>query len=195
MKLDIDIFKIKQNNVKPKKGRVLISEPFLQGYYFSRSIVLLTEHDAEGSMGLVLNKPLDLKIGSVLKDVSFSETKLICGGPVSPDKLFYIHSFKNVPGAIELIKGLFFGGDFEYVKDLLAINPALLHDIRFFIGYAGWSPGQLADELKESSWLVTDLSAEHILHAPINKLWRSTVESLGEDYARWTNFPSNPEMN
>ncbi|MFB6319378.1 YqgE/AlgH family protein [Saccharicrinis sp. FJH54] len=195
MKLDIDIFKIKQNNVKPKKGRVLISEPFLQGYYFSRSIVLLTEHDAEGSMGLVLNKPLDLKIGSVLKDVSFSDTKLICGGPVSPDKLFYIHSFKNVPGASELVKGLFFGGNFEYIKDLLAINPLLIEDIRFFIGYAGWSPGQLADELKESSWLVTALSAERILHAPIDRLWRSTVESLGEDYARWTNFPSNPEMN
>ena len=195
MKLDIDIFKIKQNNVKPKRGRVLISEPFLQGYYFSRSIVLLTEHDAEGSMGLVLNKPLDLKIGSVLKDISFSDTKLICGGPVSPDKLFYVHSFKNIPEATELISGLFFGGNFECIKHLLGLNPNRINDIRFFIGYAGWSPGQLADELKEASWLVTDLSAEHVLHAPVERLWRNTVESLGEDYARWRNFPSNPEMN
>lgn len=195
MKLDIDIFKIKKNNVKPKKGRILISEPFLQGYYFSRSIVLLTEHDAEGSMGLVLNKQLDLKIGSVIKDVSFSETKLICGGPVSPDKLFYIHNFKNVSGATEIIEGLFFGGNFNAIKDMLAFKPNLINDIRFFIGYAGWSPGQLADELKESSWLVSNMSAEVILHAPVERLWRSTVEALGEDYARWTNFPSNPEMN
>lgn len=195
MKLDLDIFKIKQNNVKPKKGRILISEPFLQGYYFSRSIILLTEHDAEGSMGLVLNKPLDLKIGSVLKDVSFPGTKLICGGPVSPDKLFYIHDFSNVPGSVELMDGLHFGGNFDHIKDLLNFNPELLNNIRFFIGYAGWSPGQLAEELKESSWLVSTLSSESILHAPIEKLWLSTVRSLGEDYARWTNFPSNPELN
>ena len=195
MKLDIDIFHITRNNVKPRKGRVLVSEPFLQGYYFSRSIVLLTEHNEEGSMGLVLNKPLDLKIGSVLKDVPFADTKLICGGPVSPDKLFFIHSFKNVPSATEVKEGLYFGGNFDYIKELIAIKPELIKDIRFFIGYAGWSPGQLKDEMKESSWLVSNISTQDILYAPSDMLWANTVKALGEDYECWTNFPGNPEMN
>ena len=195
MKIDLDIFKIKNNNVKPKKGRILVSEPFLQGYYFSRSIILLTEHDEKGSMGLVLKKPLDLKIGAVLKDVPFADTKLCCGGPVSPDKLFFIHTFQNVPGKIELASGLYFGGDFEVIKALIADNPALISNVRFFIGYAGWSPGQLNEELNEGSWLVSKLGDKQILHCPNAELWHTVVKTLGEDYESWSNFPSNPEMN
>ena len=195
MKLDIDIFNIKTNNLKPRKGRILISEPFLRGYHFSRSIILLTEHNAEGSMGIVLNKPLDLRMGHVMRDVTFSESKLFCGGPVSPDKLFYVHAIKNVPGVIELGRGLYFGGNFDYLKDYLDCNPESLNNIRFFIGYSGWSPNQLEEELKSDSWLVSDILPELVLNTSTDSLWKESVEALGSDYKCWISLPANPEMN
>ncbi len=193
MDLDLDIFKITSNNVEPEKGRILIAEPFLQGYHFSRSIILLTEHGEEGSMGLVLNKPLDVTLDKLIQQFPIPAFDLTCGGPVSPDKLFYLHTYANIPGAMEIIPGLYFGGDFEVIRDVIAADEN--HHIRFFIGYSGWSSGQLEDEIKQNSWLVTESTIPEILDFTSEEYWVSSMKKLGNKYATWVNFPNTPELN
>lgn len=193
MDLNLDIFKITSNNVLPEKGKILIAEPFLQGYHFSRSIILLTEHDDEGSMGLVLNKPLDVTLDKVIQQYDVKPYHLTCGGPVSPDKLFFIHTFENIPGAMKIIPGLYFGGDFDIIRTLIDNN--LPGKIRFFIGYSGWSPGQLTSEIEQNSWLVFEASIDKILLFSNDEFWKSTVKEMGEKYATWANFPVTPEFN
>lgn len=195
MNLNLDIFKIRSNNVLPTKGSLLLAEPFLKGYYFARSVVLLTEHNKDGSMGLVLNKPLDLKLSQIMKDLPFKDVNVYCGGPVCPDRLFYVHSMKNIDGAVSVANDLFFGGDFEVIKDHLAHFPELTSQIRFFIGYSGWSAGQLSDELHEDSWLVAKMDANLIIKPANEKSWNQSMSALGEKYATWSKFPSNPELN
>lgn len=195
MNLDLDIFKIKTNNVSPVKGKILIAEPFLKGYYFSRSIVLLTEHGKEGSMGLVLNKPLDLTISQIMKDVPFKDVNVYCGGPVSPDRLFYIHSIPDISDAVEVINGLYFGGDFNDLKTILTICPEKIEQIRFFIGYSGWDAGQLKDELTDDSWLVSKMENNFIFNPADEESWTDSLNSMGGKYIQWSKFPSNPELN
>lgn len=195
MNLNLDIFKIRSNNVLPTKGSLLLAEPFLKGYYFARSVVLLTEHNKDGSMGLVLNKPLDLKLSQIMKDLPFKDVNVYCGGPVCPDRLFYVHSMKNIDGAVSVANDLFFGGDFEVIKDYLSRFPECTNQIRFFIGYSGWSAGQLSDELHEDSWLVAKMDANLIIKPANEKSWNQSMSALGEKYATWSKFPSNPELN
>ena len=168
MDFNFDILYNINNTSKPSKGKVLLAVPFLQGYYFSRSIVLLTEHDKNGSMGLVLNKPLDLNINQLLKEGTSLETilgnyKLCCGGPVSPDRLFYLHKFASIPGAVEIKDNLFLGGDFEVLQHIAGTMEHPEDYIRFFIGYSGWSPGQLKEEITDNSWVVQEMETDEIL--------------------------------
>lgn len=196
MNLDLDIFKIVHNEMKPAKGRILISEPFLQGYYFSRSIVLITEHNNEGSMGVVLNKRLDVTAGDLIKNFPLEDVTLWCGGPVSPDRLYYIHSFGELISESIHIKGnLYFGGDFTEIVDLLTESPELIKKISFYVGYAGWAPGQLVDEIDENSWLVTELPEDQILASEREGSWKRIVSSLGKRYKNWVNYPQDPIMN
>lgn len=195
MDLDLDIFKITTNNVKPLRGRILIAEPFLQGYYFSRSIILLTEHNEEGSVGLVLNKPLDITLDKVLQNYKVSPYNLTCGGPVSPDKLFYIHTFPEIQGAEEILPNLYFGGDFDTIFESTKTNKNADQNIRFFIGYSGWSQGQLLTEIEQNSWLVTETSINDVFKYSDDQYWVKVVKRLGRKYAVWANYPSNPDMN
>ena len=84
-----NIFKIDPGNIKPMQGRVLISEPFLNDYYFKRSVVLLVEHDDEGSFGLIINKPLKLKLSDVSKEFSNFEADVYLGGPVKTENIYF----------------------------------------------------------------------------------------------------------
>lgn len=196
MNLDLDIFKIVHNDMKPQKGRVLISEPFLQGYYFSRSIVLITEHNKEGSMGVVLNKQLDVTAGDLIKDFPLEDVTLWCGGPVSPDRLYYIHSFGNmISGSIHIKGNLYFGGDFSSILELLHQSPELIKRISFYVGYAGWAPGQLVDEIDDNAWLVAELPEDEIMGSTSEGAWKRVVSSMGKRYKNWMNYPRDPIMN
>lgn len=195
MHIDLDIFKKLSNNIEPEKGRILIAEPFLKGYYFSRSIILLTEYNEQGSMGLVLNKPLDLTLDKLVKDVPVNEFPIWCGGPVGNEKLFYLHNSPGIPGSISVNKGLFFGGDFAVIRSMIQNQSLTESDIRFFLGYSGWLPGQLKQEIDEDSWLVSQTSIKKTLFNDTEFLWRDVVESMGDRYSMWTNFPADPELN
>src|SRR5215204_6333021 len=108
----MDFFKYK-NQLKPEKGRLLISEPFLPDPNFERTVVLLCEHNAEGSFGFVLNKPSAIKVNEVMEDFSNFDTVVFVGGPVQQDTLHFIHRNVNIENAIDIAENIYWGGDFE----------------------------------------------------------------------------------
>jgi putative transcriptional regulator len=195
MELDLNIFKIEYNKVAPKKGRVLVSEPFLQDTYFKRSLVLLTEHSEEGAVGFVLNKPLEVKVNEVMNDFPFSQASVSIGGPVSTNTIHYLHTLGEIiPNSVHVIDNIFWGGDFDAVKEMLQAGEINQNDIRFFLGYSGWHAGQLENELEQNSWLVTEIRSAQIMKPNAN-IWKNTLSQLGEKYRIWSNFPENPSLN
>src|SRR6056297_557624 len=124
MNLDTGNFKFKYNNVLPKPGKVLISEPFLSDIYFKRSVVLITEHSEEGTVGFVLNKPVNLRLSEALKDIPDIDAPVSLGGPVSTDSIHYVHTFgAKVPNSVEILNGIYWGGDYDYIKELIDKEP------------------------------------------------------------------------
>ncbi|MFC2115214.1 YqgE/AlgH family protein [Bacteroidota bacterium] len=195
MDLDIDFFNIENNKVA-QQGRVLISEPFLNDTYFRRSVVLLTEHSPEGSVGFVLNKPVALSVSEVLADFPEIDTEVSIGGPVNTNTIHYIHTIGEIiPNSVKVLDNLYWGGDFEVVKQMIDQGQIKGTDIRFFLGYAGWSPKQLDNELSENAWLVSEMKAEHIMQGPDDNLWKEILETSGDKYKTWVNFPENPGLN
>ncbi len=195
MPLNIDIFKIRTNNVLPKKGRILIAEPFLPGSYFNRSIVFLVEHGSEGTVGFILNKPVDFEVVGFDEEFPNFKERLYVGGPVSNESVYYIHTMGDlIPNSVKIMDGLFWGGDFDHLKDLIHTGFADNTKVRFFLGYSGWDKDQLKEELDEDSWLVSDISPKIVMQSS-EELWKDMVKQLGGKYSLWENFPENPALN
>src|SRR4051812_27608654 len=134
-------------------GKLLIADPFLRDPNFMRSVIFMCEHKEEGSFGFVLNRKYDQFLGELLNGVEFSDFPVYYGGPVQVDTIHFLHQCPNlVTGGIEVVDGIFWGGDFEVVMELLKANRLTNRDIRFFIGYSGWGQGQLEEEMKQKSW-------------------------------------------
>lgn len=191
-----DILKIRTNNLKPSKGRILISEPFLIDYYFKRSVVLLAEHNDEGSFGLIINKPVDMQLSDVLQDFPEFNAPIYLGGPVKTENLYFIHTKgKLIEESMKILDGLYWGGDIEHVKELITIGKLTPEDIKFFVGYSGWVAKQLDGELSKNSWLVSNIKAQQVMNFNSEKMWDDVIKKLGRDYAYWTNFPSDPALN
>ena len=196
MDLGFNFFKIDQKNLIPEKGKILIAEPFLNDTYFKRSIVFLTEHSEEGSVGFVLNKPVNLKLNEVVEGMPEFETEVSIGGPVGTNSIHYIHTMGDIiPDSIKVIGNIFWGGDFDTIKGILKTGTIDRNQIRFFLGYSGWQPNQLERELKENSWVVTNLSPQKIMETKTKHLWKYALSQLGQKYEMWSNFLENPGLN
>ncbi|HNW98042.1 MAG TPA: YqgE/AlgH family protein [Bacteroidales bacterium] len=183
-------------NIKPAQGTLLISEPFLKDFYFRRSVVLLAEHDENGSFGLIINKPLEIKLNEVIVDFPEFDADVYLGGPVKTDSLFVLHTIGNkIPNSLKIIEGLYWGGDINTIKKLVEEKKINKKQIRFFIGYSGWDPDQLNNELKENSWVIKKLKSEKILKEPPAEMWKNLIISLGDEYSTWLNYPLDPMMN
>jgi putative transcriptional regulator len=195
METDFNIFKIEYNNVKPKKGRVLVSEPFLQDTYFKRSLVLLTKHSEDGSVGFVLNKPLEVKVTEIMNDFPSLDADVSIGGPVGTNTIHYIHTLGDIiPSSVHVLGNIYWGGDFDTIKSLVQEGSLTGDQIRFFLGYSGWQAGQLENELEQNSWMITEVNP-HLIMKPNSNIWKNTLSQLGEKYRIWSNFPENPGFN
>jgi putative transcriptional regulator len=187
---------MKALDLKPAQGTLLISEPFLRDYYFRRSVVLLAEHDESGSFGLIINKPIEIKLNEIVKDFPDFDASVYIGGPVKTDNLFVLHTLgSKIPSSSKIIEGLYWGGDIDVIKSMIEDKKIHPQNIRFFIGYSGWEADQLNRELKENSWVVTKLKSEKILHESPTDMWKNILKSMGEDYSMWINYPLDPMMN
>jgi len=181
---------------QPSQGKILISEPFLSDFYFRRSVVLLADHTEQGSFGLILNKPLNIKFKDIIQDFPAFKSKIYLGGPVQTNSLFMLHTIgKTIEGSIEIMKGLYWGGNFDQMKDLIVLKKAKPSQVRFFIGYTGWEPKQLDQEIDKKSWVISTAKLKDILDKNVENLWGKSLQSLGKEYAEWINYPIDPILN
>ncbi|MDP4280566.1 MAG: YqgE/AlgH family protein [Bacteroidota bacterium] len=181
--------------IAPKQGIILISEPSLRDFYFRQSVVLLAEHNEEGSFGVIINKPIEVRLNEVLKDLPDFDAPVFLGGPVKTDSLFFIHTRKNVANSLRIMEGLYWGGDIQIIRKLMKSHKLSMNEIRFFIGYAGWNPSQLDREISERSWVLSHTTARDVIASQPEHLWSNYLKNMGKDYAIWANFPSDPTMN
>lgn len=182
---------------KPKKGHLLIAEPSIIGdISFNRSVILLADYNEEGSIGFILNKPLDYTLNDLIPETE-ANFKVHNGGPVEQDNLYFIHQVPElIPDSIEISNGVFWGGDFEIVLQLLKNKSLKNSDIRFFLGYSGWEPKQLDNELESNAWIVSEnVDKNELIEKCCGTFWREKMLELGGDYSLWSNAPENPSYN
>ncbi|MEJ6616999.1 MAG: YqgE/AlgH family protein [Crocinitomicaceae bacterium] len=186
-----------ENDTDIQPGAILVSEPFMNDDYFSRSVVFLCDHSEDGSYGFVLNKYITNKISEVIEGFPEVETKISLGGPVDTSNLFYIHSLgKEIPNSLPAANGMYIGGEFETVKALLTEFPEKAKQIRFFIGYSGWSDNQLQGEIDEKSWIALNkVPKKMILDTSKKEIWKKMLEQLGGKFKVMSKFPKNPSDN
>ncbi len=196
MKPELDLFTIQPEDKIPEKGKILISEPFLPDTFFNRTIVYLADHTAEGSVGFILNKKLEIKVCDAISGFDTWEEFLSMGGPVAPDTLHYLHKLGDlIPKSVWVDDKIFWGGDIDFIRDLIKKGKIKSSQIRFFLGYSGWTAGQLEKELKENSWVIAKIKTDIVLNNPVDNDWKRVLRSLNNKYRIWADFPESPDMN
>ena len=183
--------------LKPSKGVLLIAEPSIIGdVSFNRSVVLLAEYNENGSVGFILNKPLEHKLNDFIPELD-STIPVYNGGPVEQDNLYFIHNIPNlIPNSIEISNGIYWGGDFNEILNLLKEDKLKESEIRFFLGYSGWSNDQLEQELEVNNWVVIPNEYKNgILGKTVTDFWKEKMIEFGGDYLIWSNAPENPNYN
>lgn len=178
-------------------GRLLLSEPFMFDENFRRTVVLVCEHTHDnGTVGLILNKPINLRLNDVVEGFPPFKGKIFLGGPVGTDTMQFLHSLGNkIENSLKLADDLYWGGNFEQLKEMMANGSISPDEVRFFLGYSGWSPGQLDEELKDNAWIVTQATAQHIFATPYDSLWKNTMREMGGIYNTMAGYPENPTLN
>jgi putative transcriptional regulator len=196
MQTEMDLFAIMPEDKIPEKGKILISEPFLPDTFFNRSIVYLTDHSPQGSVGFILNKKLDLNISSAITGFETWNENINMGGPVAPDTLHYLHSLGDIiPNSVYIEDNISWGGDIDAIRGLISKGRINHSQIRFFLGYSGWSAGQLERELNEDSWIIARVKSEIIMNNRGENTWKKVLRSFKNKYRMWADFPDSPDMN
>ena len=180
----------------PKSGELLIAEPsILDDNQFNRSIILLSEYNPNGAVGFILNRKSEYLLSDLIKNIN-SNHNVYFGGPVSTNNLYFIHRVPDlIPESTKITNNIFWGGNFEIITNLLEDNLLSKKDIRFFLGYSGWSRGQLLQELKEDSWIVKPNDFKNILEIDTYSFWKKEILKLGDSYKVWANAPKDPRLN
>jgi putative transcriptional regulator len=178
------------------QGKILIAQPFLNDGYFKRSVIVLAEHNEYGSMGFIVNRPMNLKMKDVLPNFPGFMQPLFYGGPVAQNQLFFIHKAGDkIKDALRINDTYFWGGDFEDVVELLKQGALTSTDIKFFVGYAGWEPQQLENEMQDKAWFVNQADFKSIMSEETADTWGNELKKLGSNYAVLANFPEEPGLN
>ncbi len=196
MEKDLDFFSINPEDKIAEKGSILISEPFLADTFFSRSVVYLVDHSDEGSIGFIINKSLDIRIENAVEGFDNFSDVISMGGPVAANTLHYLHTLGDIiPNSFWVRENIFWGGDLDTIRKMTSKGVIKNDQIRFFLGYAGWSPGQLQKELNEDSWVIARIRPEMIMKSRGEDSWKVILRGINKKYRIWADFPESPEMN
>jgi putative transcriptional regulator len=171
-------------------GSLLVAHPALRDSNFRRVVVLMTAHGPEGAMGVVVNRPLKRRLGEMGGDYAIGPlagVPLFDGGPVQKEQLI-LAGWREQPHGFQLHLGI----DPEKATGLFADEDTQL---RAFLGYAGWSAGQLEEELKSGSWIVADAPGDLFTRPGDETLWRNVLSGEGEEWRLLADEPEDPEVN
>jgi len=194
--MSVQLHQILNRFNKPKSGSVLLSEPYLNDPNFRRSVVLISNHDENGSVGFILNKRVDLTTKDVIPDLMKHNFPLFYGGPVEPHTLHFIHKIGDlITGAQHIVDGIYWGGDIEMIDQLIDQKIVSKDAFRFFSGYSGWTAGQLDEELNENNWWVGKADVDIIFDYDLKNMWRNIVKKLGQDFSYMANAPEDRSWN
>lgn len=185
------------NTEEPEKGKLLISDPFLDEDYFRRSVVYLCEHTAEGSFGFVINNFISINLSELDESFPNIETQISLGGPVEINSLYFVHNLGDqIENSVQVSQGIYIGGDFKQLSAYIKETPALINNVRFFIGYAGWKGNQLNDELSTNSWIVSELKTPlSLFESKSKQSWKKYMYDLGGKFRIMSKFPIDPNDN
>jgi putative transcriptional regulator len=177
-------------------GKLLISNPFLKDPNFIRSVILICEKDEGGTLGFILNKRFEQSLNELVSLETNQDFPVYYGGPVSTNSLYFLHNRPDVISASTPIgENVFWGGDFE--ETISNINNGVInfHQIKFFVGYSGWSNGQLEEEVEEGSWMVEKMQPFNLFESNENSLWKDVLVRMGGNYKIMANYPLDPTLN
>ena len=179
-----------QVTTKSLAGLLLLAHPALRDPNFRRSVILMSAHNAEGAMGVVLNRPSGKRLGEVNGDFAMGPlagVPLYCGGPVEPEQLL-LAAWQSRPDGFRL----HFGIEPDRAAQLLAEGDAV---VRGFLGYSGWSAGQLDGEMTRQTWVVAEVPGDLLIQQPDDSLWRAVLGAAGDEWRLLANEPEHPENN
>lgn len=178
-------------------GQILISEPFMEDPNFKQAVILICDYVLEhGTVGFMLNKPIDMKVDELIDDFPDFDDSVYLGGPVGHDTIHYVHTRGDIlDGSVEIRDGLYWGGDFDKLKFLIDTKVITSEHVKFFVGYSGWSPGQLSDELKMGSWVVDDMDNNYLINISSDDLWKSSLTNMSSSMAIIAEIPDKVNLN
>ncbi len=177
-----------------KKGDILISKPSLSNDIFNRSVVIITEHSENGSVGFILNKSSHIPLHIFVSQMN-SESIVYEGGPVDKENIYYLHSRPDLIGESEKIAdNIYWSGNYEDVKEAINNGKIAENEIRFYLGYSGWSTNQLENELKMNAWILVREDIDIFRDWEVD-LWKKQLIKLGGENLIWINAPADPSMN
>jgi putative transcriptional regulator len=179
-------------------GRLLLATPFLNDANFVRSVILICEHEDQGSIGFVINKPSILNLGDLVKELNFLKCEVFVGGPVEQNTLHFIYfgSQQLIPDSKPLADDIWWGGDFSTLVHHLKSHVLDVDQVRFFLGYSGWDQGQLEAELAEDTWVVySEAPTSTIFESSSDQIWRLLMKGMGGEFEIQANYPIDPRLN
>lgn len=178
------------------KGDLLISQPFMQDDNFGRTVVFICEHSEEGSFGFVINKKAELKFDEVIEVNGPFSKEVFIGGPVEQNTLHFLHKIPHDIEGVDVRGGIYWSGDYEALFSKIDAGTLNEEDVVFFLGYSGWSAGQLEKELEKGSWIVyKNTSKQEIFGADHEQLWQEVLKKMGGKYGVFANYPVDPSLN
>ncbi len=183
--------------IAPASGHILIAEPFLKDPPFIRSVILLcTFSEDDGAFGFTLNKICEDTLDELIPDMEGYTLPVYSGGPVQTDTLHYLHNYpEHFSDCQKVAENIYWGGDFELLKTLIKNNTIAAKEIKFFLGYSGWTKGQLEEEIAEETWLLTEANSKLVFNTAHEKLWNESLIKLGGKYKLLIHYPTDPQLN
>lgn len=180
-----------------EKGTLMIATPDIDAGLFFRAVVLVCEHNATGSFGLVVNRSLSVELPEEILNISEMVNPNIgirSGGPVQTNQMMLLHSSDQLPQqTLNICENVFLGGDLQFLQESIS-NPNGPHVLLCF-GYAGWGAGQLEREFLDGNWLLQPASAHYLFSVPPEKLWQTILRDMGGKYATLSMIPEDLSLN